>query len=88
VAVGGARDERVELDAGLGEPLAHVDDLAGARVAVDDDELDRLDVADDADPRRHGAFGRTSAAPLWRSQRRGSRYAGTWRSTSAQNRGE
>ena len=42
--------------------------------AVDDAELDVLDVADDADRRRHaGGAGRTSAEPFWRSQRRGSR---------------
>ena len=56
-----------------GEPLARVDDLAGVRQAVDDGELDVLDVPDDADRRRHPAGGRTSAAPFWRSHRRGSR---------------
>jgi hypothetical protein len=58
---------------GLSEPLTGVGDLAGAGEAVDDAELDVLDVADDAYARRHGACGRTSAAPFWRSQRRGSR---------------
>ena len=70
--------ELAELDrrdgaaaAGGSEPVAGVGDLAGLRERVDDGELDLLDMADDADPHRSG--GRTSAAPLRRNQRRGSR---------------
>ncbi len=73
-----AAREPGELDGGDGaaargelEGLAHVQDLPGIRDVRDDRELDPLDVADDAgaDAPAH----RCSAAPLSRSQRRGSR---------------
>ena len=54
---------------GLGEVLARVEDLAGHRQALDNVDVDPLDVSDDAGAEAH----RTSVAPCRRSQRRGSR---------------
>jgi hypothetical protein len=77
---GGCARELSELHRGDGAPAGRlgvvvrgVGDLARRRQAVDDAELDVLDVADDRDPRGHAVWGRTSAAPLWRSQLRCSR---------------
>ena len=55
---------------GRAEGLARDGDLARHREAVDDGEVDPLDVADDA---RAAHRARTSAEPLSRSQRCGSR---------------